>query len=145
MNRIHATILFILLSTFLTSCYNNALEYKALAKNYKTTTGHIAAMNCANHGEFYYAFYVNGKRYSNRGLDHGTGCGSLKEGDELDVYYNPENPSINADIYPSAAYRQQSGFYIPEWLWVLFPIIIVISQVFLLARKNAGNGDKKES
>ncbi|UTH73226.1 hypothetical protein [Chromobacterium sp. IIBBL 290-4] len=145
MNKIHAIILFIFLCTILTSCHNNALGYKALSKNYKTTTGHIAAMNCANHGEFYYAFYVNGKRYSNRGLDHGTDCGALKEGDELDVYYNPESPSINADIDPSAAYRQESGFYIPEWLWVLFPIIIAISLAFLLALKHAGSDDKKES
>ncbi|MBA8735585.1 hypothetical protein [Chromobacterium violaceum] len=142
MLKFRTAILPILLSIFLTSCYNKALEYKELARNYKITIGHAAAMNCTNHGEFYYIFDVDGKKYSNKGLSGGADCGSLKEGDELSIYYSPDNPSINTNIDPNTAYSKKSGFYIPDWLWILFPIIIVVSQILFLLHKNAKNNDK---
>ncbi|WP_440027923.1 hypothetical protein [Chromobacterium amazonense] len=142
MHKFYTVILAIFLSMFLTSCYNQALEYKELARNYKIAVGHIASMNCNNHGEFYYTFNVSGKKYSNKGFNGSVDCNALKEGDELNIYYSPEDPSINVNVDPSAAYSKNSGFYIPEWLWILFPVIFAVLQIFILARKSDGN-DKK--
>ncbi len=66
---------------------------RAIAGREKTAPGTITAHQPANHNQYGYSFCVNGKTYS--GWD-GSDKQAPRIGKIVVVYYDPDNPAMNA-------------------------------------------------
>jgi hypothetical protein len=75
----------------------NGRKYYFLNQNNVKITGTISKIFCERHQGFEYKFQVNNKLFSENGNSHGVEhpCEALKIGDQVDVFYYPDDPSIN--------------------------------------------------
>jgi hypothetical protein len=106
-------------------CYNSASNYERLVLSHAEAFGRISHIDCANHGAVYYSFEVNGKILNARAPRDFIVCATAKIGDPLIVFYDPQNPSVNSLLQPDDAYRNEKGWYVPEWLWPILGVALV--------------------
>ncbi|KQZ44106.1 DUF3592 domain-containing protein [Duganella sp. Root1480D1] len=103
-------------AALLGGCYDRATELAELSRHHATVAGHVVVLDCANDGQWWYEFELEGKQ--RRGAAHEpAGCRQRKPGDRVTVYYNPSAPDVHRAVAPAMAYQQEHGFHMPIWLW----------------------------
>jgi len=72
------------------------------------TSGHVTALNCSNHGSFWYAFTVGDREFGGSG-NQGTEkpCGALVPGDRVIVSYLQSDPTVSVGGNPTDALRAE--------------------------------------
>jgi hypothetical protein len=72
-----------------------AIANHSVAARERTTTGAITAHEPANHNTYVYTFAIEGKAYTGRRIPD---RGELAVGQQVRVYYDPQDPAKNSLI-----------------------------------------------
>jgi hypothetical protein len=82
----------------------NVPTFLRLVRHGERATATIIQTDCKNHGQATYTFTVGTNRYSNTG-NMGmvvANCGSLRPGDNIPIYYDATDPTVNRAAEPMA-------------------------------------------
>ena len=83
------------------------IREKRTATRQETTQGTVTSYEKSNHNLCGYTFHVQGKRYTGTSSSPTT---DIKIGDQVLVYFDPPDPSVNALEDFAAMSRRDSGF-----------------------------------
>jgi hypothetical protein len=93
--------------TFMTlsACSAQVANWKQLETRNERAAGVVVNVDCNNHGKVSYRFTVNERQITNSSYGYSERpCSSMKAGDPITIYYDPEEPgTTNTPMTPSAA------------------------------------------
>ena len=80
------------------------LAYRQLVTRHVSTEAQITSKDCPEHGHVFYAFSVEGKRYTGSTYSLGRPCQMAQVGESVPIYFDPVDPTVNTNMHPEVAY-----------------------------------------
>src|SRR5262245_61724800 len=97
----------------------NLPKYYRLHRNGKETVGTVTSTDCAQHSLIRYSFDVDGQKHGGQGTGD---CPNLAPGAQLEVWYLPEDPSVNVLYSASSRFWNEC---ISVGMVMIFPPAII--------------------
>jgi len=101
---------------------SNVPYWWRIAAHGQRTSAKIVRLNCGDHNSATYVFKVGSERFE--GSDVTTGCGSLRIGDVIPVYYDVNDPHLSRTTNPKAGLLNEVLFIGISCL--IFPTLVII-------------------
>jgi hypothetical protein len=95
-----------------------------IARHAFTVTSKVTTA-CHDHGRINYEFVVGGRNYSGDTRDPEGDCEHSHLLRGFPVYFDPEDPSVNSDLKPRAAYSARRGALI-AWLYFDLAAVVIL-------------------
>jgi hypothetical protein len=119
-------------------CSEQLRPWEQLKARHTTTNARVTGTSCADHSSVSYDFRAGGRTYVGKAYGIGRPCESIRTGDLVLVYYNPDMPAINSPMNPERAYEHHKAqTYMPIYFAGFAVLALVISVLSKLSEISA--------
>jgi hypothetical protein len=112
------------------------LAYRELVGRHSQALALVARTDCSDHGNVFYEFEVDGKRYSGSTYSLGRPCDSVLPGESVSIYFDPEDPTVNTTMRPDVAFDFHRSQLLTKFFMAFAMLCIVAYPIVQPRMKN---------